>query len=105
MLTPQEITAALNARELAVASRDTEVVDPPASPVGLPTGALHPESIDVGLLDAGTAVAVLDRLLKDARLNLADWLRAADAAQHRPRTQITLMAGVGRQTVYRILEA
>lgn len=53
----------------------------------------HLESIEVGLVEAGTRASVATRLRGDAMLDLASWIRAADTAGM-PRARIARLAGL-----------
>jgi len=100
-MTEDEIREALAARDIAASVIDTEAIGAPASPVGAPR-PLHPDSITRGLLDAGTDLAVSTAAERSARLNLADWIKAADEAGW-PKTEIARLAGLPRGTVYAAL--
>jgi hypothetical protein len=87
-------------RALILTSRDVAIFGVGTSPIGK---ALTVESIEVGLVEAGTRRALAEALLTDAMIDIGDWVRAADTAGL-PRARIARLAGVSRPTVYAALD-
>ena len=100
-MTEDDIREALAARDIAAAIIDTDCIGVPASPAGK-SRPLHPDTITQGLLDAGTDLAVSSAAERNARLSLADWIKAADEAGW-PKTEIARLSGLSRGTVYAAL--
>lgn len=99
-LTDAEIEELLAARDLAAATLDTSVVDPPASPVAK---TLSREGVEVGLVEAGTAIAVTGRLRANLMALVAEWVLAADEMGV-SRVRIARLSGLSRTTVYALLD-
>ena len=97
-MTEDDVREALAARDIAATVIDIGL---PASPAGKPR-PLQSDSIARGLLDAGTDLAVSQAALRNARLNLSDWIRAADEAGW-PKTEIARLSGLSRGSVYAAL--
>lgn len=85
-------------RERVLAARDVSVFGVGSSPEGAP-GPDHPESIETGLIEAGTRLALAGRLRADAMTDLAAWMRVA-RAEGMLITRIAKLGGVTRPTVY-----
>lgn len=94
-----ELTALRAELDLALAALDPTLLDR----AGSPRGILDGEHVRRGLLEAGAARELCERLRSHAMADLGEWIVAAER-ERVPIAEIARLARLARATVYAVLD-